>query len=325
MRFGASIALVVALASACSVSGLDAYSSGGDAGSTDGGAEAAKDGGIPADQSAPDASSDAAADAGPPPPCNLAAPFGAATPLSSLNTSVIEGQAHMSLDELTILFTSNRLNTGLNVFTASRPNKAAPFGAPAPLASLNFVGADTWNASLTGDGLTAYIVTDQNAADHMYVATRASSLVGFGAPQLMPAPIVSGEQPFVKADGTVLYYSDPSTTPHQIARAVLGGSPVVTAVPISVPSLDVGIPVIDLNETLIYFAAFDHTNFLSYDIWTAKRAKATDPWSAPAPVTELNTAGFEGPSWVSPDGCALYFTRANNSGSDWDMYVARKP
>ena len=321
MRSRASIVLALAAASGCAIAGLDAYSSGGGAGPSDAGG---KDASYPADQAAPDGASDASADVVVPPPCNLAAPFGAATPLSSLNTSFIEGQARLSLDELTILFMSNRLNGLLNVFTASRPNKGVAFGAPTSLASLNFANVDTWNASLTGDALTAYIVTDGNAADHMYVATRASSLVGFGTPQLMPAPIVSGEQPFVKPDGTVLYYTDQTGGPHyRIARAVLGGSPTVAAVPISVASLDVGIPVIDPTETLIYFSAFDHTNILSYDIWTAKRATAADPWSAPSAVVELNTADFDTPSWVSADGCTLYFTRAN--GSDRNLYVARKP
>ena len=325
MRAGFPVALVLAAASACSIAGLDDYASGGDAGN-DAGLDAPKDVTSLPDQVAPDSSStDSGSDVVIPPACNLAAPFGAAAPLTSLNSSVIDGSALLSPDELTILFTSNRLGAGLNVFTAARANKSAAFGAAAPLASLNFGGADTWNVALTGDGLTAYFVTDQNAADHMYVATRASSLAGFGTPKLMPVPIVSGEQPFVTPDGKALYYTDQLTGPkYQIARAALGATPTVAAVPISVPSMDVGIPVLNPTETLMYFTVFDHTNFLSYDIWTAKRATANDAWSAPTAVAELNTSGFEGPSWISPDGCALYFTRAL-SGSNWDMYVARKP
>lgn len=326
MRVGFPIALVLAAASACSLSGLDGYASGVDAGSSDAGVDAAKDATNLPDQVAPDSSStDGGSDVVTPPACNLAAPFGAATAVTSLNTSVIDGTALLSPDELTVLFMSNRLNAGLNVFTASRANKTAGFGSVAPLASLNFAGADTWNVALTGDGLTAYLVTDQGAANNMYVATRASSLVGFGTPKLMPPPIVSGTQPFVTPDGKALYYTDETTGPkYKITRAALGPPPTVAAVPISVPSLDVGIPVINPTETLIYFSAFDHTNFLSYDIWTAKRATASDAWSTPTAVTELNTAGFEAPSWVSPDGCALYLTRAS-SGGDWDIYVARKP
>jgi len=323
MRVGFPIALVLALASACSISGLDDYASG--AGSSDAGIDVRDATNLP-DQVAPDSSStDAGSDAVTPPPCNLAAPFGAATAVTSLNTSAIDGTPLLSPDELTVLFMSNRLGGALNVFTASRASKSAGFGSVAPLASLNFAGADTWNVALTGDGLTAYLVTDQNAANNMYVATRASSLVGFGTPQLMPSPIVSGNHPFVTPDGKALYYTDETTGPkYQIARAAIGMPPTVAAVPIAVPSLDVGIPVVNPTETLMYFSAFDHNAFLSYDIWTAKRATASDAWSTPTAVTELNTAGFEAPSWVSPDGCALYFTRAP-SDPNWDIYVARKP
>jgi hypothetical protein len=246
--------------------------------------------------------------------------------VTSLNTSAIDGTPLLSPDELTVLFMSNRLGGALNVFTASRASKSAGFGSIAPLASLNFGNADTWNVALTGDGLTAYVVTDMNAANNMYITTRASSLNGFGTPTLMPQPIRSGKQPFVTPDGKALYYTDETGGPkYQIARAALGGSPTVATVPISVPSLEVGIPVVNPTETLIYFAAFDHNNFDGYDIWTAKRATANDAWSTPAAVPELNTATFEAPSWISPDGCAIYFTRALSGGSNWDIYVARKP
>ena len=40
--------------------------------------------------------------------------------------------------------------------------------------------------------------------------------------------------------------------------------------------------------------------------------------------TELDTALFEVPSWVSADGCELYFTRAATS-NDWNIFVARRP
>jgi hypothetical protein len=245
--------------------------------------------------------------------------------VTSLNTGVIDSQAELSPDGLTVYFTSNRAGTGLNVFTASRPNTSKPFGAAAALASLNYSGADTWDVTLTGDLLTAYIVTDEGGPDHMYKATRASTLVGFDPHVQMAAPMVEGEQPFVIPDGTVLYYSDSKlSAKSEVVRATLGGTPATAVVALPVGPHDVGIPVVNPTETLLYFAVFDAVTFSSYDIWMTSRAKASDPWSSPVAVTEVNTSVFEVPSWISADGCELYFTRAPTA-SNWDIYVARRP
>ena len=314
-----AVGTATACFSACSLDGLDQYASGSDAGKDATGQDVASD--APVDSQPPiDAPPDT-----PPPPCNLAAPFGSATPLSTLNTTKYEAQAELSPDGLTVYFESDRLNAGLNVFTASRPNTASAFGSVAPLASLNFSGADTWNVTLTGDGLTAYLVTDQNAADHMYKATRASSLASFGTPTLMPTPIVKGEQPFVRPDGKILYYSDNSGVKGQVARAVLSG-PTVTDLPLVVAgNHDLGIPVVNAGDTLLYFAVYDTGNIDSYDIWMTSRATQNDVWGTPVAVTELNTNGFDVPSWISADGCELYFTHAANGSGNTDIYSARRP
>lgn len=314
--------VIVAAAAACTFDGLDGYTSGSDAAAGDGGADVAP-GDAPSDQSADVASSDAPVAAA----CNLSAPFGNIGPVTSLDTSFIDGQAALSPDELTVYFLSNRLNAGSNVFTASRSTKTAPFGSVAPLASLNVTGADTWNATLTGDALTAYVVTDQGGVDHMYVAKRASSLVAFGPFNQMPSPIVTGEQPFVRPDGQVLYYTDQTTAPLSIARAALGPSPSVSTVAVAVTGHDVGIPVVNASDTILYFAVFHAGQIDSYDIWMATRPTASAAWSAPSPVTELNTPSFDVPSWISADGCRIYYTHAppSDASGSWDIYYAERP
>jgi hypothetical protein len=41
----------------------------------------------------------------------------------------------------------------------------------------------------------------------------------------------------------------------------------------------------------------------------ARRASRSDAWGTPVNVRELNTPGEDFPTWASPDGCRLYFTR----------------
>lgn len=314
--FGVSALL---LGAGCSLSGLDAYSSQYDASTPvkDASQDGTTDVAIPVD-----APVEAGVDAAPQ-PCKLGSPFAAPAPVAALNTGFIDFGAALSPDQLTVYFGSDRLSQGANVFTASRADVGSPFGAIAPLASLNYAGADTWNVTLTADLKTAYLVTDQGAADNMYKATRASSLVAFNPPTKMPSPVVDGRQPYVLPDGSALYYSDPASK--KIARTPLPTlAPQVVNLVVPVGK-SYGIPAVNANETIMYFAVWNDGVFGSYDVWVTTRAKATDAWGAPSAVTEVNTAEFDAPSWVSVDGCTLYYSHAPANGSNWDIWSAKKP
>jgi Tol biopolymer transport system component len=60
------------------------------------------------------------------------------------------------------------------------------------------------------------------------------------------------------------------------------------------------------------------------DIWTARRAKVTDPWSIPSKVTELSTPFQEGSLELSPDGLTLYFASDRGTSQTMDVYVATR-
>jgi hypothetical protein len=62
------------------------------------------------------------------------------------------------------------------------------------------------------------------------------------------------------------------------------------------------------------------------DIWTATRAKTSDPFGAATDVTELNSTSNESLSWISADGCQalLQSDRAPTLGAQ-DIYLASRP
>jgi len=62
------------------------------------------------------------------------------------------------------------------------------------------------------------------------------------------------------------------------------------------------------------------------NIWRAQRSSTTSPFGAPTLVTELNSELDDEPSWLSSDGCTLYFSsnRAGSSGG-YDIFVATRP
>jgi hypothetical protein len=59
------------------------------------------------------------------------------------------------------------------------------------------------------------------------------------------------------------------------------------------------------------------------DVWTAHRDTRTASFANVTRVSELSTDGEELPSYISTDGCRLYFGTNRTGGGD--IYVATKP
>lgn len=99
--------------------------------------------------------------------------FAPGTPVDGITQPEI-GYPALSADELTIYF-EGVAGTQLDLFQASRPTRAAPFGAPQPIAAFNSPDMDE-DISLTADGLEAFFDSDrtQPGADtDVYTATRS--------------------------------------------------------------------------------------------------------------------------------------------------------
>ena len=76
----------------------------------------------------------------------------------------------------------------------------------------------------------------------------------------------------------------------------------------------------------MYFASTRTSGRGGEDIWVARRTSMNDRFGDPATVGELDTSNDEVPSFLSADGCRLYFGSTRPGGlGDSDMYVAAKP
>jgi WD40-like Beta Propeller Repeat len=62
----------------------------------------------------------------------------------------------------------------------------------------------------------------------------------------------------------------------------------------------------------------------SRDIWTSKRASASDPWQAPARVTELDTADSDWAPAVSLDGLRIWFASDRGSVGQGQIWRASR-
>jgi hypothetical protein len=81
-------------------------------------------------------------------------------------------------------------------------------------------------------------------------------------------------------------------------------------------------PTLTPDQLEIYFAAQTPGSTES-DIYRATRARATDPWSVPEPVVELNSLLSDGTPELTTDGLTLYFATKRASASD-DIWVATR-
>jgi len=95
------------------------------------------------------------------------------------------------------------------------------------------------------------------------------------------------------------------------------------------PIVELADPAADDDPTLtddmleIYFASTRVTGKDgNADIWRATRVRATDPWSAPALVRELNTTKNDENPGIAGDGLTLWFS--SNRDGNTDIYVSTR-
>ncbi len=91
------------------------------------------------------------------------APFGPVSRVSELSTSQQEGAPAISGDGLTIFFTSNRPGGRgrMDIWTANRPSRSAPFGTAVPLVEVNS-SEDDDDAYLSSSGRELFLSSDRD-------------------------------------------------------------------------------------------------------------------------------------------------------------------
>ena len=267
--------------------------------------------------------------------CLPGAPFAAPAlvPGVNLNTSAVEFNPQLTPDELGMYFARSpgRIG-GTDLYVTTRSDIRADFSNPTVVANVNGAATNEYHPAVTADGLTLYLSTNQDGAIDgsydVFVATRASRSVDFSRPTVVTALSTAMVErgTYVMPDGHALYFSRyDAQSPEAIYRAELGPTGFSTphVVEFAGDFGAVALPVVSPDERTIFFTS-GHGS-ADEDIWTATRASASEPFSAPARVNELITVGHsDDAAWISPDGCALYFASDRAGGTAFDLYVARR-
>lgn len=261
------------------------------------------------------------------PRCDPAAPFGEPAPVDGLNTELDDASARLSSDERVVTFSRSTTSGVYDLYSATREDPDGPFGMPELLTTVNSVNSDLW-PTLSPSGLLLAFETDRAATElHIYVSTRASTSDRFDTPALAVTLFDREGQPMIATDRALYFASDARTGQglHDIWRTEIdttGAMAPPTPVPGAINTADdEAAPAVTLDERTMFYR---HTVGSEVDIYSASRATPLDGFGAPSPVDGLSKLGIEEtPTWVSPDGCHLYFH--SNAGGNDDIFVAKRP
>lgn len=261
------------------------------------------------------------------PRCNPNAPFGEPELFNAVNSELDDVGARLSPDENVIAFSRRSSTGGYDLYTVTRdPIEGLP-GEPELLTTVNSVNSELW-PTLSPSGLLLAFDTDRAAtAFHVYISRRASTSERFGAATVAVALNDREGYPMIATDRAMYFASDVRMGQGQrdIWRAEIdstGAMAPPSALPGAVNTADdEAAPVVTPDELHIFFR---RTVGSESDVYTASRATPQEGFGTPSPVDGLARLGIaETPSWVSRDGCHLYFN-SNASGNE-DIYIARRP
>lgn len=255
--------------------------------------------------------------------CDVTAAFGPPVLIPELNDAV-SNHAFLSPDRLTAY-----LDRSSDIYVATRNSVTEPFGAAAALAAINTTMYDG-EPVISDDGLT--VMFGRGNPEQIHFAVRATAATQFGPPAL----VANVNDPLQHTVPTDL---DPTTTTLYLSRAVNGllrlyvtqrtSASAAFGAPTPMVELTAGGTAEDYgavitDDQLVIMWGSERAG--SWDLFMATRTSVAQGFGVPTPLSELNTASAEWPTWLSSDGCQLMFA-SNRPGGEgaYDLYFASRP
>lgn len=266
------------------------------------------------------------------PACDTKKPFGTPVRLVELDAAGDRSTPRLSADELTIYFTTHGDASLSDLSMAVRASKRAPFGNEKVLPQSTQVNDN--DPSVGADDLTLWFHSKRAASADIYLATRTSPDASFGD----AAPIsnvnqdtTSENQPYFRSTANELWFisdrpaADGGFDIYTAARtgAVFGAPSRIAE--LSSPANDWQ-PQPSEDGLTVVFASDRPGGKGGFDLWIARRASSSAKFSAPTPITELNSANDEQAGWLSADGCRIWFSSGRETADDHQqIFHAERP
>lgn len=274
--------------------------------------------------------------------CDRNARFSSVAPVDGLDDQLGVQRAQLSADERTVVF--SRLTVAGppdapvarhgDLYIALRDHRGDPFQAATVLDAVNSE-RDEAGASLSVDQETLYFDRSDPATDatdampryRIYAATRAGP-TSFAVPIAVDLRDADGSNIEPYAVLGRLYFASRRTNGSS-SLFVADGRGTSFATPQQLGSIELQPaptayedPVVSADERTLYFSAPPLAGGPA-DIWTTSRPDPAQPFGTPHVVTELDTSNVERPTWISQDGCRLYFV-TNRTGQGLQLWMAAR-
>jgi Tol biopolymer transport system component len=211
------------------------------------------------------------------------------------------------------------------------------FQAPEILTGLGLDTLDFYGPSLSADGKTLYFcASDASSDDNIYVATRTNRGTSFSAATALDSINTTSDDgsPAISNDGLTLYFYSTRSGGHNgggddrdiwsASRSTIQGSfGAARRLAAINGTSDDNLQWLSSDELTIIFSS---TRSGASDLYTAKRSRKSDDFSAPVELGGVNgTTSREDRAALSNDGLTLYFTSDRTGGlGDKDIWVATR-
>lgn len=199
---------------------------------------------------------------------SLTEPFPAPEPATELNGEFNNIDPTLSADGLRVWLASNRLNSRLSIFVASRSSANVAFNPP----TAETVNGTDPRGVVTGDG-QPFVTAD--GQELWFTSNRDG---GRGGVDLW------------RAEATATGFAAPENI------AALNST------------VDDWFPMLSADRLTVYFSSLRTATGArgKFDIWTAHRDTLDGAFSPPTLVDAINSSGEDFATWLSPDNCRLY-------------------
>ncbi|HEY3666462.1 MAG TPA: hypothetical protein VGL19_10700 [Polyangiaceae bacterium] len=254
--------------------------------------------------------------------CDLNAPFDKGVALRfDVNRDRTDGR--LSADEKTLYYHAYD-----GIWVATRPTRDAAFDSDRDL--LEQPSVILLLPNIVADGSKLYYTlmaapppASSELMPGMYVADRPSTADGdFNLGTRLGAFTAGDGSLFMAPNGDHAYFERDNQL-WVAQRAGTDFAPATQLTSLVAPDSFRLMPVVNAEERVLYFASSDGS--ANYDIYEAGWNDDSAAFEDPKPVTELNGPAPELPSWLSPDGCRLYFHRYDKDWNFPQLMVASKP
>ena len=256
---------------------------------------------------------------------------------STVNSTSRDGCQTLSRDGLSIYFASDR-DTGsdMDLYVAKRSSKSKSFGPGQNLGSINAAGADDICPSLSYDGHTLFFATSRTGGcgnRDIWMSRRHDKNDHFSWGEAIHLGCVVNSSgvdqgpSFYEDDNEKMYVffssnrsqSNPDFAGHNIYSMKLfeDGTPDESTVQIVAELSTISHdhrPYVSKNGKEVLLDSNRNGASTGLDVWTASRNSTDVPFSAPIPISQINSVKNDVRAVMSADGSELYFTSSREGG-----------